>query len=99
MCNPEDQSPVTDGEPSQDAARRDHRSTAQRSLMPLSSCDGGGVVSLAGAKHRVEHVDTSAGKGEHCFAVTLAFAAFALVVGLAGRIAADRAECRVEIGR
>src|SRR5215211_1765400 len=74
---------------------RDDRSPAQRSLMLLSSCDGGGVVSLAGAKHRVEHVDTSAGKGEHCFAVTLAFAAFALVVGLAGRIAADRAECRV----
>ena len=43
-CNPENESPVVDEEPSQDAVRRDHRSQAQRNhdglLAGLRGCWG-----------------------------------------------------------
>jgi hypothetical protein len=44
------------------------------------------------SQHGVQHVDASAGEREHGLVVALAVTAFARVVGLAGRVAADSDE-------
>jgi hypothetical protein len=47
------------------------------------------VVGVSGAQDGVQDVDASAGEREYGLVVGLVFGAFARVVGLAGRVAAD----------
>jgi hypothetical protein len=68
----------------------------------LGSSSGGvfGVVGRAGAQDGVQDVDASAGQGDDGLVVGLAFAAFAVVVGAADRVALKSAERRlVEVMR